>query len=219
MNNNKNNLQFSETMRGFWSVPKGDDYRSAAAAGKNARQTIRFDVTVNIADLHALSLTPDLSEKLTGRVIMSGPPSKGEDAFEIIEGKFQLFADSPIRNGKRMKYRIVFGNSSGKQMTLIGYKELKPSSVFHIWPDTTTLFTSIYEGRVKADEKIMSPPLYRGIMRISIIDFMKQLTTFRTGSEGFMSLIIQTIRFYRIFASSIIRIYIQHPQQSVTGEE
>src|SRR5207249_1705871 len=61
-----------------------------------------------------------------------------------------------------------------------GFKLIRNDARFDIWADTTTLFTRILKGHVEPEEEEQAEVVASGIITIHYLDFLKQLTTFRT---------------------------------------
>ena len=70
----------------------------------------------------------------------------------------------------RMRYHLALDGPGGRAYVLEGFKLVENDPGYDSWSDTTTLFFRIRDG----DE-----PVATGVLQISPLAFMRQLTTFR----------------------------------------
>lgn len=73
-----------------------------------------------------------------------------------------------------MVYRMILNTEEGKKYLFVGAKWIQNDGLTNIWRDTSTLFTTIYEGETEN-----SPVLGKGILHILPEDFAKQMTTMK----------------------------------------
>ncbi|HEY6793448.1 MAG TPA: hypothetical protein VI248_02060, partial [Kineosporiaceae bacterium] len=99
----------------------------------------------------------------------------------VRSGAFQLFVDDGNPGSKRMTYRLRFDDSQGKPFTLVGNKVVVDDPGLDIWSDTTTLYTRVLHGDVPPEGDLDADVAASGIISIHLLDFLRQLTTFRTG--------------------------------------
>ena len=112
-----------------------------------------------------------------------------------------------------MKYRIYFKNIiSGEDLTLFGFKDIKDDPIFDIWEDTTTLFTRIYKGITDREDDI--DVIAKGIVKIYMLDFLKQLTTFRVKGADPVTNLEAFVDFNKMFLGTLYDVY--SPKLSVT---
>src|SRR3546814_8966019 len=77
-----------------------------------------------------------------------------------------------------MVYELAFKHD-GKDHYLAGRKQVHDGPGVDIWTDTTTLFTTLHQGR---DAK--APVIGAGILRLDMGDFLRLMSTVKvTGSK------------------------------------
>jgi cholesterol oxidase len=119
-------------------------------------------------------------------------------------GVFNLFvhADDPTR--KKMLYRLLLKNVKGEKFTLSGYKDIQDDPGLDVWQDTTTLFTTIYRGHVtEAKAQVIAA----GIIHIHLLDFLRQLTTFKVEGPTLADRAAAMTRFGQLFLGSLWDVY------------
>jgi cholesterol oxidase len=79
-----------------------------------------------------------------------------------------------------MLYRLYFADGAGQPLTLSGFKLVKDDPGLDLWSDTSTLYTRILRGHVDAAAEPEAEIVASGIINIYLLDFARQLTTFRT---------------------------------------
>lgn len=168
------NLQFTELMRGY--VQRGEDdydkgFRTAELAGAGAAA----ELTIWIDDVSRFVTEPSHKSSAVGYVTCAPWGDR-----RPVTGTFNLLVDSDSPARKRMDYRLHFDSEDGQPLTLIGFKDIKGSDGSDAWTDTTTLFTRILKGHVDdASTENDVQILGAGIIRIHLLDFLHQLTTFK----------------------------------------
>ena len=90
-------------------------------------------------------------------------------------------------------------------MTVVGYKILKNNGLLGLWSDTTTLYTQVLSGHVDQDQ--MTTVNATGILRIKPLDFIWQMTTFRTRGKSFRLKISGLLKFFKLFVGSLWDVY------------
>jgi hypothetical protein len=101
-------------------------------------------------------------------------------ACTVSDGHFQLMI--PVGNDVRhqhMLYYARFTNTAGRQLTLDGYKEVITGE-FDPLEDTTAMLTRIHDGWSNESDTWSPDAIATGILRISVIDTVTQLFTFRS---------------------------------------
>lgn len=195
-------LQFTETMRGYFSTAvTNGDYELAAAQGKQHNSPFEFTLTVNSDDLDTMLTDESHKAKIYGTVtapILSPTPLK------VTDGEFNLFIIDPDNvNTRRMVYRMTMTAQDGKVYYFDGFKVIHNDSGFDIWSDTTTLYITVYEG-----DSPNSPILGQGILKILPADFLHQLTTMQvTNTTNVKQQLEELARFGSFFAGVLFNIY------------
>ena len=195
-------IQFTETMGGYFSTRALANYEAAWRQGKDDNSTFKFVVTILAEDLEQMISDPDYTSRLTGTVIA---PALSPQPLTVTDGRFNLFleeADAPAGR-RRMRYRMKMSARDGQNFFFDGYKLIKDEKGLDLWPDTTTLYITVYEG---TDDS--GPVRGKGILRIYPRDFQRQITTLRiTNAQNLRERLEATARFGRFFAGSLFDIY------------
>ena len=95
-----------------------------------------------------------------------------DEALMIEDATFQLFVDDESKpNTKNMIYSMKIRDTNNAKYDFYGYKIVKDNpNPLDIWADTSTLYV-----RILKDNNIIA----KGIMRIEVNDFLKQMTTMK----------------------------------------
>jgi len=103
-----------------------------------------------------------------------------------------------------MRYRMKLHAEEGQVYYFDGFKHIHDDPGFDIWKDTTTLFITVFEGEDKE-----APVLGKGILKIRVNDFRKQMTTLEsTGVNGRADKLKSQAKFVKLFSENIVDIYI-----------
>lgn len=179
-------LQFIETMRGYFMRGESD-CRRAARRGRTAgnRMTARLRIRTN--DLDAFLTSPEHRCGLNGYI---DAPFLGGGEMLTTGGSFQLFVNDRsdgltvpsrvITAHKKMIYSIQFTADDGVSYVLEGKKLINDETGLAVWRDTTTLFIQIYEVRGNGKLQFYGS----GILRVLLLDFLKELMTFKVDTVG-----------------------------------
>jgi cholesterol oxidase len=166
-------LRFTEEMKGWFTFGE-TDYRRGAAAGRQTGSSIMFHLTIVTEDVRRFLKDRDHTAQARGWVrsdVLGGQ-------LPVQEGVFNLFVTDGPRS-KRMLYRLFFADSMGHPLTLSGFKEINGGTAAAVWPETSTLYTRILQGHVRASQDADATVVGSGVLRILPPDFARQLTTFR----------------------------------------
>ena len=91
----------------------------------------------------------------------------------VSDSQFKLFVSDPEHVDTRlMVYRMRLSTVEGRTLYFHGYKHIDDSSVTQAWSETSTLYTTVYDG-----EDDSAPVLGMGILHIKPADFAVQMTT------------------------------------------
>jgi cholesterol oxidase len=91
---------------------------------------------------------------------------------------------------------------------MIGIKEVFDDPGRDFWADTTTFFTTIYRDHLGPRERPDdAEAVARGVMRLTVIDFVRQQTTFRATGRGFLRGAATIVRFDRMFLGKLFEVY------------
>ncbi|WP_298463683.1 GMC family oxidoreductase N-terminal domain-containing protein [uncultured Erythrobacter sp.] len=178
-------LAFTETMAGHISAtgchhrPCGhverirDDYVNGAAWGQSEDSACSFKLTVTTDNLHRMIEEPEHRSRITGEVLVS---AISPDPMPVREGVFRLLVANPDKaESWKMLYDMVLDGPDGP-IHFHGFKTLEErgqgSSKSDPWTDLTTLFVTLRHGEDESGELIG-----RGVLKLGIDEFMRQLTT------------------------------------------
>jgi len=166
----KSGVQFTETMKGYFSTNEKTDFQKGFDAGKENSSAFMFTLTIQSQDVEEFVKDPTHQCKMAGTVTA---PALSSKPLTISNGIFNLFVKDETEAGlKKMKYRMNLHSYEGKQYYFYGYKRIKDDKGFDMWSDTTTLYITVFEGK---DEN--APVLGKGILKIASADFAVQMTT------------------------------------------
>ena len=190
-------LRFTETMRGYFSTKVKDDYQQAAEEGRQSCSRFQFTLTIGAADLDKALSDPGHPFTIVGTAeaaaLSQRPLTVTEGAFSLLEKN-----DGAV-GGRNMIYRMEMRSDEGRTFYFEGIKIIHHGSAGALWPETTTLYVTVYDGASSA-----SPVLGKGILRISAEDFMRQLTTIQvTGAQDNRQRLDALTRFGKFFAGAL----------------
>jgi predicted patatin/cPLA2 family phospholipase len=197
-------LSFVEEMKGF--VAHGATNPEAGyRQGRQERSKLTVHLTIEIDDVERFIAEPDHTATASGWI--EGPALGGRQ--NIDQGCFNLFVDSgPDYDRKWMLYRLFCRDEKGRPLTLSGVKQVDDDHGLEVWHDITTLYTTIFIGHLMVDEEVGAQILAVGIVRIQVLDFLRQLTTFRADSgTGEISRTSALARFGAFFLGSLWDVY------------
>ncbi|MDH5676233.1 MAG: GMC family oxidoreductase N-terminal domain-containing protein [Myxococcales bacterium] len=198
----KPGIRFTERMAGGFSTASLESFESAAAQGERDGSTMSFLLTIATDDLDATLASADRGMTIHGTVTA---PSLDPQPMEVAEGRFELLDDDPERvDTKLMRYRMkLISQTGGRTLAFEGHKLIHNDHSFDLWSDTTTLFTTVTDP-AQPD----GAPVGKGILRIAVSDFARQLTTMEvTGVHDPVERLRTTAKFGRYFAGSLFDIY------------
>ncbi len=199
----KPGIQFTETMKGYFSPDEKTDFEKGAAAGKLNDCVFEFTLTVTSDDVLTMLHTTEHQAALEGVV---NAPALSRRPMTVAGGIFNLFVNAVAATPtKLMKYTMTIHSEEGKDYFFYGYKLINDDKGFQLWKDTSTLYITIHDG---PDET--SAVLGKGILIIEAADFAKQMTTMKVlnASSELESLKIMTA-FGKYFSGSLYDIYIK----------
>jgi predicted acylesterase/phospholipase RssA len=195
-------LEFTEQMKGF--LTKGElDYQSGYTKGKKAHADAMVRLTIHLDDVDQFITNPQHEAKATG--VFKSEQFGGTRTVQ--NGIFNLFVDLTDATRKAMYYRLWFTDQQGHDLTLVGFKDVKDDPGNDQWEDTTTLYTRILEGHVTADQDTAAATVAAGIIKIQMLDFLQQLTTFRVEGGTVADRTNALARFGRLFLGKLWDVY------------
>ncbi|MCG8468958.1 MAG: patatin-like phospholipase family protein [Gemmatimonadetes bacterium] len=194
-------LRFTEDMKGY-AAQGARDFRDGFEAGRDAGAYLHAHMTIGVDDVHTFVTDPEHEAEISGWIRYEPVGQR----LPIESGRFNLFLNRADPSEKRMLYRVFFRDGGGDPLTLLGYKEVRDDPGIDLWSDTSTLYTRILRGHVDGDPDDESIEA-SGIIRISLPDFMRQLTTFRVEAEGAGERLAAMARFGRLFLGNLWDVY------------
>lgn len=195
-------LEFTETMKG-----------AVEAADSGATQELSVTLTIGIDDVDAFVRDPVHAARATGHVDCDWLGGR----LAVDDGEFNLFVDQgPDPVHKRMIYRLPFTDRNGRRLVLNGFKEIHDDPGFDLWSDTTRLRTTI--DIPPSDDDASAPPLATGEIRIHMLDFLKQLTTFRAKGPSVAAELAALGQFGKLFLGALWSVYAPIAKRSLHDE-
>ena len=164
-------VQFTETMKGYFSLGEQNDYEAGFNKGKSD-SPFEFTLTIRSEDAQTFVSDKDHQAPMIGSMVA---PALSKAPMTAQNATFNLFVEDPTDpDMKKMKYEAKLSTVEGKTYFFEGFKSVKNDKGFDVWKDTTTLFITIYDGDSKA-----GPVLGKGKLIIEVADFAKQITTMK----------------------------------------
>ena len=135
-------------------------------------------------------------------------PKLSSAPISVSHSRFNLFVIDPKEPGKKkMKYEMQLHTNEGKTYFFKGYKEIENNKGIDVWKDTTVLFITIFDGQ---DEN--ASVLGKGMLKIEVSDFAKQLTTMKAIHEKSKADGLKAVaKFGKLFAGNVVDTYVQFP--------
>ena len=198
-------LRFTEDMKGYITLGETDPQRGFER-GREAGSLLHCHLTITVHGVNRFVTNPTHEASIEGEVRCEALGGNRP----VEEGVFNLFVDKADPREKRMLYRIFFTDVAGESMTLSGHKVIRDDPGLDLWTDTTTLYTRVLRGHLGPDEERDGEIVGAGIIRISLPDFMKQLTTFRPAGPTSADRVAATNRFGRLFLGKLWDVYATH---------
>ena len=196
-------VEFTETMKGYFSKEVTNmDYEKGVELGKNNGGDFKFTLTIISDDVYDMIKNPDHTAQMIGTVTA---PSLSSQPLSVLNGTFNLFTDDPNNvSTKLMKYRMILNSVEGVDYFFDGFKLVQnQKNKLDMWPDTSTLFITIYKGR---DDK--GAILGNGILKIKTADFAKQMTTMKAvNAKSKIEGLKAVAAFGKFFSKSLFEVY------------
>jgi cholesterol oxidase len=198
-------VRFSESMSGYFSSAVTDEaedaYQRGMDQGRADGSPFQFIVTIISDDLERTISDVNYVSPMLGSATS---PALSTQALTITEGQFNYFlVDSDRVETKRMQYKMKLSSVEGKTYYFYGFKVIHDDPGFDSWSDTTTLYITVYEG-----EDQQGQVLGKGILRIPISSFMRQMTTMQVTNAGSLTERWQAmLKFGRFFGGQLVDTY------------
>lgn len=193
-------LRFTETMTG--PVTLGETDPLTGSTRYDDRTTLTFRLTIATNDVRRFLADRQHSATATGWVECEAFGGRSP----VTWGEFNLFVEEPA-GVRTMRYRLWFTDAAGHALTLRAHKTVVDDRGADVWPDTTTLYTQILVGHVPQTEDETAVVTAAGVLRIPLLAFARQLTTFRTRGASRRDRVTALLRFEGFFLSQLWRTY------------
>ncbi|WP_078124918.1 alpha/beta fold hydrolase [Leptospira alexanderi] len=194
-------IEFTECMKGFFSTQSKENTERGYQIGKDEGSSIEFLLTIRSENLEEMVGNPDHKAMLFGTV---KAPFISKDVITVTGGEFLLFISREDRvETRNMVYRMVLNTEEGKKYLFVGAKWIQDDGLTNIWRDTSTLYTTIYDGETEN-----SPVFGKGILHILPEDFAKQMTTMKViNSKSILDEVKGLAKFGSFFAGALYDVY------------
>lgn len=195
-------LQFTESMKGFFSTKVKKKYQDGYIEGKKEQSTFKFILTIHIEDINKMLRNSLHQAKITGTI---RAPELSNSPIIVADGLFNILVDDRENvKTKKMIYNMKLITKENKVYFLEGFKTIhNDNKGLDLWEDTTTLYITIYE-----EENEKSSIFGKGILYMDKIDFLKELRTIRVLNEKNKTQQLETIlKFGKFFTGSLFDVY------------
>lgn len=195
-------IEFTETMRGFFSRnTANNDYQKGFNEGRASGESFAFTLTIRSDDVDDIISNPQHEARMVGTVTAPGLSGK---PLAVNEGVFNLFTNDPDTvDTKLMKYRMLLSSEEGKKYYFKGFKFVHHEKGLDEWPETSTLYITIYEG-----ENDKGKIFGQGILHILMEDFKTQMKTIKAvNASSVKEAIAAELKFGKYFSKSLIEVY------------
>ena len=195
-------LSFSEQMKGFFSLGETDP-EVGFRTGKQYQRKLAFELIIRVDGVNRFLTRPEHEASAEGFVICEALGGK----LPIDTGVFNLFVHENDPRQKRILYRFFFHDSGGVPLTFSGFKRVEDDTGFDAWEDTTTLYVRILRGHLPLDEEEGAEIVAAGMLKLHLLDFLKELTTFRTEGPTLSDRASALTRFGKSFFGKLWDVY------------
>jgi len=206
-------LEFTEEMKGHITLGE-TDYQRGARQGKKDGNFFMFHLTIETDDV--AKFIADRRHEATARGWVSCEALGGK--LPVEKGIFNLFVDTEDPDLTRMLYRLYFADGAGNPLTMSGFKRVKDDPGLDLWPDTSTLYIHLLRGHVDAEAEPTAEVVAAGIITIYLLDFARQLTTFRTRGGSASEQLKALSAFGTLFLGKLWDIYGGRVKESAATE-
>jgi predicted acylesterase/phospholipase RssA len=106
----------------------------------------------------------------------------------ILSGTVNLLAEQAVGD-LRMRYELIVADQNGRTLRVLGEKFVHRDTRLDLWPDTTTLYTTVHD--VTDDTEIAA-----GVLRLSPAGLLRQLATMRGRGRRPAAALVQFLGFF-----------------------
>jgi predicted acylesterase/phospholipase RssA len=187
-------LSFRETMQGPFAlgVTDPEEGRKKGLA-EGTSLALHGDIRIDAFDRFVNE--PAHAGALTGTVDFNGPGFAA--GMKAASGVFNLFSPGKDKSLKHFVYEMAFQHE-GKPYYLAGRKDVRQNSG-RLWPDTTTLYTRLHEGK-DAKGKVIGA----GVLTLGVAELTQLLGTVEVhNAASDAERLAVKIRFGRLFLGEL----------------
>ena len=201
-------VQFSEKMIGAFTFGAQDydaGYQSGLGRGAVPGGGLMFRLTIRTDDIDAF--VADRAHAAVARGYVQSDALGGR--LPVEDGLFNLFVDEGPAT-RHMLYRLYFSDSTGRPLTLAGFKDVRPGPLTKVWPETSTLYVRVLNGHVPVTDGGQSARegvVGSGLLRIRPLDFAWQLSTFRSRGPSLAGELRALDSFGRLFLAELWQVF------------
>ncbi len=206
-------LRFTETMTGPVALGETDPVRGAEV-GRREGTALTFRLTIETEDVDRFVADRAHLADATGWVECEALGGR----FPVERGEFNLFVEEP-EGGRTMRYRLWFTDAAGHPLTLRAHKRVTDDPGLDVWADTTTLYTQLLLGHVAESGDPDAVVTAAGVLRIPLLSFARQLTTFRTRGVTLGDRASALVTFQSFFIGQLWRAYGRRARAAVRRGE
>jgi cholesterol oxidase len=198
----KTSLQFTETMRGF--IAPAADFQPGFDAGKQQNTKLDVRLTIRTDDVDAFVVDPSHKAAATGTA--DSPLLGGK--VQVSSGEFNLLVSAQDPRKKEMRYRLLVTDTGGAPHTIVGFKKVEDNGTpAEVFSDTTILYTTLYRGHHPTPTETPADRKALGIITIHFLDFLAQMTTFRTEGPTLAARTGALTKFTGLFLGKLTDVY------------
>lgn len=195
-------LWFTEEMKGYVSIGE-TDYDAGYEIGRQEGTSLSFKLTITVEGVNRFVVSPQHEATTQGWIECQTLGGH----LEVSRGIFNLFVAEDEVGVKRMLYRLFFEDGAGHPLTLSGFKLVRDDPGLDLWSDTSTLYVRILRGHVAPNDEASAEIVASGIIKILMLDFLQQLTTFRVEGPTASDRAAALTRFGRLFLGKLWDVY------------
>ncbi|HKP72503.1 MAG TPA: patatin-like phospholipase family protein [Pyrinomonadaceae bacterium] len=170
-------LSFTEVVKGYVGFG-ATDYREGFRQGREGGGELEAHLTIRVAGVNRFITTPEHEASIEGFVVCD----KLGGRLPVKGGVFNIYVDEGDPTRKQVLYRVLFDDAQGNPLTLAAFKELHDDPGMDALSDINELFVKLFRGEVSGGEEATAEVLAAGILRVGMVAFLKQLTTFRVDA-------------------------------------
>jgi cholesterol oxidase len=179
-------LSFKETIRGCLVVE---------AQTPMEPMPVIMRLTVEIEDTDRFVADPDHQASLVGHVECR--PLGGRLTVE--RGTLCFLTGAGNRSSGQVRYEQHLRTGDGARLVLLGRKTVPPNRPLRLWAAMSTVHASVRREPVEASAEDATAVLAQGVLRIGLLDFLKQLASFRARGPTRVDEAVAILRYVGAF--------------------